>query len=282
MRDLMYEMITSSHVHALAMNRDNDWTVPFLDSWKKLQTSNITTTKTMISPHNNNSNILFLQQQQQQQTNESKSDKTQKPTDTNDNGDDNNENSEKKTSSDSEPAEESSSDYENDNFDGYELPDGTRIDISSSHPNGNDLCRIPELLFANHNDLPFLSEYTLSTPSHHHMSTLSSLPIHELAKASLTAVGDADVRKELCGNIILTGASSLFENLERRLSVELANVIPSSYRCKVIATRNTIERRYASWIGGSVLSSLGSFQQLWLSRAEYDEYGVLLASQRFP
>jgi len=112
--------------------------------------------------------------------------------------------------------------------------------------------------------------------------TLSSLPIHKLAHSSLAAVGDGDARKELCGNIILTGASSLFPNMEQRLSAEMASVAPSTYKCRIIASRNSMERRYAAWIGGSVLSSLGSFQQLWLSRAEYEEYGVMLGVQRFP
>ena len=28
------------------------------------------------------------------------------------------------------------------------------------------------------------------------------------------------------------------------------------------------------WIGGSILASLGSFQQLWMSKAEYAEQGA--------
>lgn len=42
-----------------------------------------------------------------------------------------------------------------------------------------------------------------------------------------------------------------------------------------------IERRFGVWIGGSILASLGSFQQLWLSKAEYEELGPLLANNRF-
>ena len=33
------------------------------------------------------------------------------------------------------------------------------------------------------------------------------------------------------------------------------------------------ERKFGVWIGGSILSSLGSFQQMWLSKKEYDDDG---------
>ena len=34
------------------------------------------------------------------------------------------------------------------------------------------------------------------------------------------------------------------------------------------------DRRFSVWIGGSILASLGSFQQLWMSKAEYEEQGA--------
>jgi len=33
------------------------------------------------------------------------------------------------------------------------------------------------------------------------------------------------------------------------------------------------DRSYSNWIGGSLMASLNSFQQMWISRSEYDEYG---------
>lgn len=173
---------------------------------------------------------------------------------------------------------DSSSKVESEDGECYVLPDGTHIDIEKS-PMGKDLPRLAELLFAQ--DLPF-STNTNDDSSTSLPPTHSNLPIHELIKESLTAVTDADVRKELCGNIILSGASSLYPNLEQRLSLEVSHLVPSMYRCKIIASRSTIERRHASWIGGSILSSLGSFQQLWLGKAEYEEFGVVMGTQRFP
>jgi actin-related protein len=42
-----------------------------------------------------------------------------------------------------------------------------------------------------------------------------------------------------------------------------------------------MERHHAAWIGGSVLSICGSFEQLWVSKQEYDEVGKNIASDRF-
>lgn len=33
------------------------------------------------------------------------------------------------------------------------------------------------------------------------------------------------------------------------------------------------ERKYSVWIGGSILASLSTFQNLWISKQEYDESG---------
>ena len=45
---------------------------------------------------------------------------------------------------------------------------------------------------------------------------------------------------------------------------------------------NQVERRYSVWIGGSILASLGTFQQMWMSKAEYQEYGAGLIHTKAP
>ena len=157
----------------------------------------------------------------------------------------------------------------------YELPDGTLIDLSTRI--GKDLCRIPELLFTE--DVPMVEEESSLLDQH---PTLSNAPLHKLIHAALTAVGDVDARKELVGNLVLTGSSSLFPKMEQRLSYELGGIVTGNYKPRLLASRNAVERTCSAWLGASVLTSLGSFQQLWLSKAEYEEYGATLATQRFP
>jgi actin-related protein len=158
----------------------------------------------------------------------------------------------------------------------YELPDGTQVDLSTRI--GKDLCRLPELFFTE--DVPMVEEDVTLLEQH---PTLSNAPLHKLIHASLTAVGDVDARKELVGTLVLTGSSSMFSHMEQRLSYELGGLVTgNANRARILASRHSVERTCSAWIGASVLTSLGSFQQLWLSKREYDEYGALLATQRFP
>jgi len=121
----------------------------------------------------------------------------------------------------------------------------------------------------------------LQTDSISNDSTITTLPLHKLVQHSLSQILDADIRKELISNIIITGSSSLFTGMDKRLSAELTYILPNMYKNRVIFSKNSVENRYSSWIGGSILSSLGSFQQMWLSKREYDECGAALGLQKF-
>jgi len=46
---------------------------------------------------------------------------------------------------------------------------------------------------------------------------------------------------------------------------------------KIHAPGNPIERKYGGWLGGSILASLGTFHQLWISREEW-QVGITLCS----
>lgn len=161
----------------------------------------------------------------------------------------------------------------------YELPDGTLVDLTNRL--GKDLCRVPELWFTDH--VPFNDTTTTTTTTSLQDATCTNLPLHRLVHESLSSVTDVDVRKELASSILLTGGPSVVPNLEQRLSLEVPRLVSSAFgKTKVVASRYHVERQFAGWIGASILSSLGSFQQLWLSKTEYEEYGATLAVQRFP
>jgi actin beta/gamma 1 len=81
---------------------------------------------------------------------------------------------------------------------------------------------------------------------------------------------DIDLRKELYQNIVLSGGSTMFPGLKERLHKELTELVPENVEIRIVAPP---ERRYSVWIGGSILSSLKTFQRLWVSRKEYQEQG---------
>ncbi|XP_035726468.1 actin-like protein 6B [Vespa mandarinia] len=93
-----------------------------------------------------------------------------------------------------------------------------------------------------------------------------------------TSVGmcDIDIRPSLYGSVVVTGGNSCLQGFSDRLNRDLASKTPPSMRLKIISANSSSERRYGAWIGGSILSSLGSFQQMWLSRQEYEESGKLI------
>ena len=62
----------------------------------------------------------------------------------------------------------------------------------------------------------------------------------------------------------------MFPGIGERLTKELTVRAPATMKIKVVAPP---ERKYSVWIGGSVLASLSTFQQMWISKDEYDESG---------
>ena len=146
----------------------------------------------------------------------------------------------------------------------YELPDGQEITI------GTPRFTIPEILFK-----PSLAS-GFKTTVHD-----DSLALPQIVSDCINKC-DIDVRRELFNSILLTGGSSLFGSLQKRLEEDLQQLVPSMMKFKVTAQANTVERRYSTWIGGSILASLGTFQQMWLSKSEYKEYGAGFVHKKAP
>jgi len=127
----------------------------------------------------------------------------------------------------------------------YELPDGEVITV------GAERFRCAEVLFQ---------------PN---LIGRESDGIHKLTYESIM-VCDVDIRRELYRNTVLSGGSTMFPNLDQRLNKEMTALAPASIKIKVVAPP---ERKYSVWIGGSILSSLTTFQEMWISKDQYDESG---------
>jgi len=127
----------------------------------------------------------------------------------------------------------------------YELPDGQVITV------GNERFRCPETLF----QPAFIG--------------MESAGIHETAYNSIMRC-DIDIRKDLYANTVLSGGSTMFPGITDRIQKEVSALAPPSMKIKIVAPP---ERKYSVWIGGSILASLSTFQQMWISKEEYDESG---------
>ncbi|PHH66997.1 hypothetical protein CDD81_4392 [Ophiocordyceps australis] len=102
--------------------------------------------------------------------------------------------------------------------------------------------------------------------------------VPELVRAALAAV-DVDLRGNLLANVVVTGSTSLINGFNDRLNNELMAMYPGP-KVKLHAAGLTSERRFGAWIGGSILASLGTFHQMWISRHEYEENGAGVVEKR--
>jgi len=69
----------------------------------------------------------------------------------------------------------------------------------------------------------------------------------------------------------------MYNGIAERMEKELKNLAPSAMKIRIIAPP---ERKYAVWIGGSILSSLPTFANMWITKQEYDESGPSIVHRK--
>lgn len=142
-------------------------------------------------------------------------------------------------------------------FSTYKLPDGHNLTL------GVEQLRAPEILF----NPQLIGE--------------ESPGIHELTALAILKT-DLDLRPTLYQNIILSGGTTLLRNFGDRLLTELknyqtTNVAPvwgsrantgkdTRMKIKIYAPP---ERKFSTWIGGSILAGLSTFRKMWVTAKEY-------------
>uniref|UniRef100_A0A4W3JRC7 Actin alpha 2, smooth muscle n=1 Tax=Callorhinchus milii TaxID=7868 RepID=A0A4W3JRC7_CALMI len=100
--------------------------------------------------------------------------------------------------------------------------------------------------------------------------------IHETTYNSIMKC-DIDIRKDLYANNVLSGGTTMYPGIADRMQKEITALAPSTMKIKIIAPP---ERKYSVWIGGSILASLSTFQQMWISKPEYDEAGPSIVHRK--
>jgi len=134
----------------------------------------------------------------------------------------------------------------------YELPDGNIITV------GNERFRCPEVLFQ---------------PN---MIGKEEEGVHKLTFQSIMKC-DVDIRKDLYANTVMSGGTTMFNQIDQRLQKEITNLAPASMTIKIVAPP---ERKYSVWIGGSILASLSTFEDMWVTKDEYDESGPSIVHRK--
>jgi len=134
----------------------------------------------------------------------------------------------------------------------YEMPDGQVITVGSSR------FRTPEALF---------------NPS---VLGMEDDGIHKLVYDSILKC-DVDIRKDLYANIVLSGGSTMYSGIQERMEKDMVALAPPTMKIKIVAPP---ERKYSVWIGGSILSSLSTFENMWITKDEYDESGPAIVHRK--
>jgi actin-related protein len=60
---------------------------------------------------------------------------------------------------------------------------------------------------------------------------------------------------------------------------ELTKLVPSTIKINVIEP-TAQQRQYSVWLGGAVLASMSTFQQMWISKEEYEETGPAIVHRK--
>ncbi|EFC39465.1 hypothetical protein NAEGRDRAFT_72694 [Naegleria gruberi] len=137
----------------------------------------------------------------------------------------------------------------------YELPDGNILTI------GNERFRCPEVFFKPH------------------LIGIEEQGIHEVI---INSIGKCDVdigHLNLYGNVVLSGGSTMFTGIGKRLQKELSELAPYSMKISVVDSLG-FDRKFLSWIGGSILSSMTAFQSDWIVSREYKEVGSSIVHRK--
>merc|ERR1712154_47500 len=84
---------------------------------------------------------------------------------------------------------------------------------------------------------------------------------------------DVDIRTQCMRVVVVCGGQSMLKGLVERLGKELSCTVPFSYRFKLQFNDTPRERLFSPWLGGSILSSTSHFQNMWITKEEYQEIG---------
>ena len=88
---------------------------------------------------------------------------------------------------------------------------------------------------------------------------------------------DLDVRRDLYNNVILSGGNTMFPGTTERISKDIQVLLPAETKVSVVGPP---ERQFLPWIGGSILSSLTTFQAMWVTKSDFQEHGTSIIHKK--
>lgn len=120
-----------------------------------------------------------------------------------------------------------------------------------------------------------------------HMEQLTAAPIAGMVCDAAFRC-DRDQQASVLGNIVLSGGGACIgptdqavPDLLREQVEAIIHAHTPGWRVKVLSP-SIQERAICNWLGGSVLASLGTFHEMWITKAEYEEWGSAIVNRKCP
>ncbi|XP_054426655.1 actin, cytoskeletal 3-like [Pteronotus mesoamericanus] len=134
----------------------------------------------------------------------------------------------------------------------YRLPDGQEVELGSERFFG------PEVLFQTN------------------LIARDSLGAHMAAFRSISSC-DPALWKVLFGHVLLSGGTGSCCGLSSRMQKELSALVSPPVIVKVSTCPFSL---YSAWVGGSILGSLSTFQDMWVTSDDYKDVGSSVIHRR--
>lgn len=128
----------------------------------------------------------------------------------------------------------------------FTLPDGTTVDLY------DESIKAPEALF----NPKLIEKYEPG--------------LHEIILHCIKMLPNEELKRQLSQKIVLSGGNTLLGDMVYRVNKELIMKFGGKFKVNVESRQ---DRQFLAWKGGSIVSSLKSFANMWITRSEYFESG---------
>jgi len=81
---------------------------------------------------------------------------------------------------------------------------------------------------------------------------------------------EPDIKRDLFKNIVLAGGCTMFKGMQERMRKEITALAPSNMTPGV---ESPADRKYSCWLGGAILSQIKKFEDMWITKKDYDSVG---------
>ena len=131
----------------------------------------------------------------------------------------------------------------------YELADGTKVSLADQAQSAVEVLLDPSSVGCN------------------------SAPLPELIFKKLWQIEDFDLRKQMFDRVHFAGGIGCIPSFRAKLIESIQSMLPKKWRVNQSRYNTTSDQTIAAWIGGSVLGSLNSTEDYWVTKHQYAEEG---------